>query len=205
MKKIYFLFLLLITCQLVVAQNAAKDSIIHLISADICEQLKTKDFSDKKITDLEVELGLMMLPIFSKFNADLKKINPDFDFSNTKMLGSLSEEVGIKLAMECPTFLKFISAKPELMDYNSKNKTEQLTLKGVLDKIIPGDFTYMQVKNADGKIEKIWWMEYFEGANNLLSGKIKINKTISVHYVEREIYNGRLKDYVKIKVATSVE
>ena len=63
----------------------------------------------------------------------------------------------------------------------------------------------MQVKNADGKIEKIWWMEYFEGANNLLSGKIKINKTISVHYVEREIYNGRLKDYVKIKVATGVE
>ncbi len=205
MKKILFQLLLLSTCQLVVAQNAAKDSIIHLMSGDICEQFKAKGFADKKITDFETELGLMMMPVFNKYDAELKKINPEFDFSNAKMLGSLSEEVGVKLALECPEFLKFISANPSLLGDNSKNRTEQLSLKGVLEKIIPGDFTYLLVKNADGKIEKIWWMEYFEGSNNLLSGKIKINKPISVHYVEREIYNARLKDYVKIKVATSVE
>jgi|GEM_PF-6395214 len=46
-------------------------------------------------------------------------------------------------------------------------------------------------------------MEYFPGDSKIADGSL-INKQVTVQYIEKEIYNARLKDYVKIKIAKSV-
>jgi hypothetical protein len=73
-------------------------------------------------------------------------------------------------------------------------------------KIVGGDLTYLQVEDDKGKVEKLWWMEYFDGSNVLAADpQRRLNKPIKVKFVEKEIFNSTLKDYVKVKVITGVE
>jgi hypothetical protein len=75
-----------------------------------------------------------------------------------------------------------------------------------LVKIAEGEFTHLQVEDANGRIEKLWWMEYFNGSNILLADpQGQLNKPIKVNFVEREIFNSTLRDYVKVKVITGIE
>jgi len=49
-------------------------------------------------------------------------------------------------------------------------------------------------------------MEYFDGSTRLITEPQKyLNKPIRIRYVEKEIFNSTLNDYVKIKVITGME
>ena len=55
-------------------------------------------------------------------------------------------------------------------------------------------------------IEKLWWMEYFEGSGRLITNAgDMLNKDVKVKYTEKEIYNATLKEYIKIKVIAGLE
>src|SRR5215468_10043422 len=80
------------------------------------------------------------------------------------------------------------------------------TISGTLRKIVGGDFSYLQVEDTKGKIEKLWWMEYFEISEILLTDPNGLlNKPITVKYTEREVFNSMVGDYVKIKIIRRIE
>jgi hypothetical protein len=47
------------------------------------------------------------------------------------------------------------------------------------------------------------WQKYFKGAEKLTS--TNINKPVKVSYIEKDIYNSTLKDYIKQKIAVAIE
>jgi len=64
----------------------------------------------------------------------------------------------------------------------------------------------LKVEDTKGKIEKLWWMEYFQGSKTLLTDpNSRLNKPITVKYTEREVFNSTLGDYVKIKIITGID
>jgi hypothetical protein len=80
------------------------------------------------------------------------------------------------------------------------------SISGKLVKVVSGDFTHLQIEDLKGKVERVWWLEYFDGSNKLMTDpQGQLNKLIKVNYVEREMFNSTLKDYVKIKVITGIE
>jgi hypothetical protein len=69
-----------------------------------------------------------------------------------------------------------------------------------------GSFACLKVKGTDGREQKIWWFEHFDGSETLTQNPASLNnKKVTVVYVEREVYEPKLKDYVKIKVASGLK
>jgi hypothetical protein len=80
---------------------------------------------------------------------------------------------------------------------------ENKSLSGTLVKIEGQPFTYLLIRTKTGKMEKLFWMDHFEGAEKLSTeGKNLLNKEIRVGYKEQEVYDQVNNDYRKIKVLT---
>ncbi len=213
MKKSLLLICTLLSVSLFTSAQLSKDSLVKLITKETCEEITKKDFSNKTMEELEMELGLAMMPAILKYQDQLK--NGGYDMEDQQSMMNMGKDVGMQLAKDCPAFLKMFVNNPAALKEiagksgnTAKEKMEVMpsSISGTLTKIVPGDISYIQVKDGSGKMEKIWWMEYFEGSNKLVNEPAKyLNKTVKVSYVEKEIYNSTLKEYVKVKVITGLE
>jgi len=192
----------------VVFAQASKDSLLKLIVKETCTDISGKDFSGKSMEEIEMELGLAMMPIMVKYQEELQTAYGT-GIEDQAGMEKMGMEVGLQLAKDCPAFLKMFAGNPAVIkDRAGKNNAavELKTVNGTLLKIVHGDFTYIQVKDASGKIEKLWWMEYFEGSGRLITNAgDMLNKEVKVKYSEKEIYNATLKEYIKIKVIAGLE
>lgn len=207
MKK----YLVFAVCFLLISVAAhaqmSKDSLMKIMAKETCAEISKKDLAGKSMDELEMELGLAMLPVVAKYQEELKTIF-GFDMEDPKSMEGMGREVGMQLAKDCPAFLKMFMSNPEAMKEitgKDKNVPAVSIINGTLLKVVNGDFTYIQVKDGSGKIEKLWWMEYFEGSNKLINELDKqLNKPVRVSYIEKEIYNSTLKDYMKLKIITGM-
>ena len=208
MKK-YIVFAVCFLLISIAAQaQMPKDSLMKIMAKETCTEISKKDLAGKSMDELEMELGLAMLPVVAKYQEELKTIF-GFDMEDPKSMEGMGREVGMQLAKDCPAFLKMFMSNPEAMKEitgKDKNVPAVSIINGTLLKVVNGDFTYIQVKDGSGKIEKLWWMEYFEGSNKLINELDKqLNKPVRVSYIEKEIYNSTLKDYMKLKIITGMD
>ena len=207
MYKNFFFFLLSCSISLFTTAQSqkAKDSLMKIMVAEACEEMKKKDFSSMKKDDLEMEIGLAVIPVFTNHASELKDIL-DLDITDPENMKEFGEMLGMKLVMECPDFMRVVSGSKTFQDEIIKSGSEKksLSISGTLVKIVPGEMTHFLIKDKQGKTQKIWWMEYFDGADKLNDVK-NINKAIIVKYKETEIYNAAIKDYIKIKIAAGIE
>jgi len=201
MKIFLIVFFALFITNNVHSQNFTKDSLIKKMSAEICKEIKANDSMLLKTVNFEMQLGLLMVPIMSQYKIEIAEVVPGFSFENSEALEKLTEELGTVMAMNCPIFLTIIAARPELI--NNTNLNPERSLEGKLMQIQEGDFTSIQVKLSNGRTEKLWWMEFFEGADTLGSKEL-VSKKVSVRYIEKEVYNAAIKDYIIIKVITGI-
>lgn len=207
MKKIILFCLFCAFFSAPLYAQMSKDSLIKVMSKETCEDISNKNFSGKSMDELQMELGLAMLPIISKYEAELKSVL-EVSIDDQKGLENMGRLVGLQLAKDCPAFLKMFMSNPQAIKDAAGMITENssASISGTLLKIVPGDFAYIQVKDGSGKTEKIWWMEYFEGSDKLTnSPQNYLNKAVKVNYIEKEMYNSTLKEYVKVKILTGFQ
>ena len=205
MKKITFMIMLLFAGWNVNAQAVSKekDSIIDLICIDVCNEIKSKDFSQMSKDDFEVQLGLAMIPAFNKHQSALTPLLGDAMESEGGM-EKIGEMVGQRLVFKCPEFLQLMK-KSQTANQPLKQINLQF-IDAVLIAITPGEVTYLQIKDFNGKTENILWLDYFEGANELsATPKNFLNKKVAIKYSEKDVYNHQLKEYVKVKVAAGIQ
>lgn len=203
MKKYFILTLLISNAFLFAnAQTSGKDSVLSVMAKEVCTKISNKDFSGESSESFKMELGLAIMPSISSRMELLQKYYGT-DVSK-EILERVGEEVGVKLAVECPAFIKLITDNSKLLkkSANEDNTVEQ-TISGTLQKIVPGDFTYFQVKDPNGRLIKIWWMEQFEGAEQL--SQQQMNKPVMVTYNVKQTYNSQMQEYISIKVATKLQ
>ncbi len=183
-----------------------KENILKLMSKDVCDELNKKEISGKTKEELQTELGLAMMPIFSKYLTELKSIY-DFEEFDQESGYKIGKDVGMQLAVDCPAFMKlFMNNTEAVSEIAEKRKNKDLKLSGTLLKINNADISFIEIKDNNGKIEKVYWLEYFDGSNTLMNESAKLlNKKITITFTEKEIYKSTLKDYSKIKIITSLK
>ncbi|MFY7963695.1 MAG: hypothetical protein ACOVO1_02255 [Chitinophagaceae bacterium] len=205
MKKAFSLVLGLSLISCVSFAQIKKDSLVKMMSKDVCNEINKKDITGKTIDDFEIEIGMAMIPVFTKYKKEIEEVwgVETLDSESGELIG---REIGIQLAADCPSFLQLILNSPDaLKSAADKKKPKELKVTGTLQKINNADISYVETKDATGKVEKLYWLEYFEGANNLMNEPNKfINKKITFTYSEKEVYKSSLKDYSKIKVITGM-
>jgi hypothetical protein len=204
----------IVICAVLLAAPAfaqdSREAVLKQITKDTCQELSGVDLSNKSPDEFKMSLGLVLLSVAGNYRSQLN--SNGIDISDQLKLQDLAQNIGMRLAIDCPAFVsaltKNTSAVQAIVADTKKNTPAAPTgsVSGKLVKIVDGDFTYLQVEDSKGKVEKLWWLEYFEGSNRFVTDpKSQLNKQIKVNYVEKEIFNSTLKEYVKIKIVTAVE
>jgi hypothetical protein len=181
-----------------------REAFTKQIAKEFCDELSKVDFSNKSAQDMKMTLGVGLLNAAGKHQTELKRFG--IDIGDPLSFGKFGEEVGARLALECPGFLSAMTGTPGRLQELISGNDATGSISGKLLKIVSGDFTYLQIEDSKGKIEKLWWMEYFDGSTKLLTDpQNRLNKAITVTYVEKEMFNSTLNDYVKMKVIRKIE
>jgi hypothetical protein len=188
-----------------------KDSLLRKMADEVCVELQGLDLKGKSREKIEMELGMAMMPVVFNYEKEIDKTF-GIKLKGEKDGQAIGKLLGVQLVKSCPTFLNFFLENPEvtkeIVNENDESMDEELGIlskKGTLEKIVKGEFTYLQVKSQDGKTEKFWWLEHFEGADGLLkSPNDFLNKTYVFKYTEKEVYNAVLNDYIKVKILIGI-
>jgi hypothetical protein len=181
----------------------AQKTLQQKLSADFCLELEKLKLSDEFSEQNMQKIGLAMIPVITKYEKEIKKELGN-DLETQEDYKKVGELIGQDAALTCPKFRKMTQNMLE-NQIEAKDATETLegTFVGVDNS---GMIVLLRVKEASGREQKIWWMEYFEGSDALIkTPELMKNKKVSITYTEREIYDQKNKDYVKVKVVTKLE
>ena len=205
MKKIILVAAVAFFTTTISAQKA-KDSLLNLIASEVCTELTKDSASIRNSKDMETQMGMAFLPSLGLHQEALQAYYDIDAAGDGKGFNQLGIDVGMRMTSACPGFMKMILQKTaqEKETVTAPVESEKLsTVSGTLIKVVPGDLTYISMKDDRGKIQKIWWFEYFEGAEKLTPAMN--NKPVKLQYYEKEVYNGLLGEYIKIKIAAGVQ
>jgi len=184
--------------------QSTNDVLVKQITRETCDEVGKIDFSKKTAEEFKLSLGLVLVKVMGQHQQELKTrgVNP----GEPRSLEKVATEVGMRLASDCPTFVEALTKNPDTIRDFAESESSSGNVSGKLLKIVGGEFTYLQVEDDKGKIEKLWWMEYFDGSNKFLADPQKqLNKIVRIDYVEKEMFNSTLNDYVKVKVIKGIE
>jgi len=199
LPKLLLCFFLLANFPCALRAQTSEASFEKKLVGEFCDTF-TKTGSKIAKEDWAAELGFMILPLISKYKEQIKnEWNLDVDVAED--LSKASEKIGGSAAMNCPSFQEFI--KNNLSEIQGKGGMKK-TVSGKILKIEGSPFSYFLVQNKTGKTEKIYWMEFFPGADQIsLKSETVLNKAVTITYKEMEVYDAASKEYRMIKVASS--
>lgn len=184
--------------------QVSKDSISRVIAREMCVEFEKKDFSKIKREDLEMEMGMLMLPSITNHQAEIEQAFGVSSIADEGVMEKVGMEIGKNMVLVCPSFAKAFMTMAD----NDTKKADgaEKELKATVLKVVPGDFTHLLVKGNDGKTEKIWVFDHFTGAELLLDNPAAAaGKKVTVSYTQQEVYNATLKQYLGVKVASGVK
>lgn len=206
MKKLLIIAALVSTSFTINAQKRiTKDSLIRVMGIEMCEELGNLKDTEKS-DDIQAKLGLIMMPSILKHMEDIQAIYK-IETLDEKSMYEVGKDLGMHLATSCDKFLALMANNIDQLKPSEKSTTKkQNVLNGTFLKLSVADVSFIEIKTATGKTEKLYWMSYFDGADDLATGTTKfMNKKVVAKFEEKEIYKPTLKDYIKIKVLVSLE
>ena len=74
MKKIFITGLFITTFYSFSFSQVSKDSLVKVMAKEMCTEISKQDLTGKKIDDFEAQLGMAMLPLFSKYSKEIKDV-----------------------------------------------------------------------------------------------------------------------------------
>jgi hypothetical protein len=197
------------------AQKITKDSLLNKMSLEVCKEIEKKDFSNSDPSNLQYEIGILMVPAIT---GNLEAIEAIYGSAITdkKSMEKMSIDLAMKLMTNCPKFTKVAmelggmgqkTPSDEKIKYTPpKFVTNENTISGTFLSLNAGDFTSVSIKGKDGKTERYYWFDYFENADFFASNTKKfIQKKVTVQYETKEVYEVAKKEYKTIKVITKLE
>jgi hypothetical protein len=200
----------------------AQKSTIDKVANDACDCINNAEL-DESMTqqDAEVFLGQCMAPsIMENMDALMKEMKlKEFNQETGYQIGI---EVGKKLGAMCPKFIELsvIMARnansedetTEEYDNSGEQVEEEYSEEDAEISIITGRYVREEggaqryiVINVDGVEEKLLWLYWFDGADNLLADpSFYLNREVYIEYVTFEMFDGISRTYIPVKVLVSL-
>jgi hypothetical protein len=217
MKKIIVLFFIVFAS--IANAQITKDSLLKKMANEACIEISKKDFSKMNVDNMEQEMGVLLMPAIIGNMSDIEKVYGT-KITNEEGMQKVGQDLAMKLIMSCPEFMKMsmemgkdpssmekLQKKAKIMGMEKSIDVESSDeIKGTLISFTPADISSILVKDKSGKTSKLYWMEYFENADDFMSNSKKyLNKKVVVNYIVRDIYDAAKKAYKAIKVIASLE
>jgi hypothetical protein len=210
MKKILTL-VAIITCFTTNAQ-ITKDSLLKVLSKEACEEVNKKDLNTLDKNNAQAEISMLLAPVMMNHLDDIQTVYGG-SITDQNTMTKLGMDLSMKLATTCPKFvelsLKMASAdgmEDKIKKMNTQSDNAEDVIKGTFLSLNAGDITTISVAEAKGKTTKLYWLEYFDNADKLITNNKKyLNKKVKVSYTEKSVYDFVRKNYKTIKVIASID
>jgi len=182
--------------------SSAQKTLGQRMADDFCKELDKQNIPETWDESSMEKISLAMMPVATKYADEFKK-EYGVELKTQKDFEEFGRIMGEEAGRSCPKFKK-------MMENMMSTKVEEVKSTTSFDGTFAGldtsgSFAFFKVKGADGREQKIWWFEHFNGAELLTNSQTLANKKVTVVYVEREVYEPKVKDYVKIKVASGLK
>ncbi len=197
MKKL----LLLLTLGITTSPAFSQADTLDLISQVACDCVSKKDLTGSP-TSLKMSLGLCMMEAVKPYEKYLKREH-DLDLSimgeeEGRKMGQL---LGVRMATTCPDFFTRISESGIL---NEKETTSNV-ITGKVTKIETSPFVIFHVKDNDGKVWQLLWLDEFEGSSKYLYNFEKLKgETMFITIRTEQFFDARVKEYIPKHVITAM-
>ena len=200
----------------------AQKSTIDKVANAACDCINNAEL-DESMTqqDAEVFLGQCMAPsIMENMDALMKEMKlKEFNQETGYQIGI---EVGKKLGAMCPKFIELsvIMARnansedepTEEYDDSGEQVEEEYSEEDAEIGIITGRYVREEggaqryiVINVEGVEEKLLWLYWFDGADDLLADpSFYLNREVYIEYVTFEMFDGISQTYSPVKVLVSL-
>ncbi len=212
MRKI--LTLIAIVCCFATNAQITKDSLLKVMTTEACEELNKKDLSKIDAKNLESEMGMLLAPAMMGHLEDIERIYGG-GMTDQDAMKKMGMDLGMRLATKCPKFMELSmqamssgnkSALPKAKINEAPSANEEASISGTLLAVNAGDITTLSIAENKGKTTKLYWLEYFDNADDLKTNSKKyLNKKVTVNYTEKSVYDFVRKNYKTIKVITSID
>jgi hypothetical protein len=212
MKKILTL-VAIIYCFAAKAQ-ITKDSLLKVMTTEACEELNKKDLTKIDAKNLEAEMGMLLAPAMMGHLEDIERIYGG-GMTDQDAMKKMGMDLGMRLATKCPKFMELSmqamsnGTKPsasKIKVNEAPSNNEEASVSGTLLGVNAGDITTISVSESKGKTTKLYWLEYFDNADDLKTNSKKyLNKKVTISYMEKSVYDFVRKNYKTIKVITSID
>ena len=217
MKKVLIALIIAAQAFAISAQKSTIDKVANVA----CDCINNTE-RDENMTQADAELFLsqcMAPSIMANMDALMKEMKlKEFNQETGYQIGI---EVGKKLGATCPKFieLSIIMARNSNEDAVSEEYDESgsdVESEYVEDEaeigVIQGRFVREEggaqryvVINVDGAEEKLLWLYWFDGADDLLGDpSFYLNREVYAEYVSLEMFDGISRSYVPVKVLVSL-
>jgi hypothetical protein len=210
MKKTLTL-LAIIACFTTNAQMT-KDSLLKVLSKEACEEVNKKDLSTLNKSNAQAEISMLLAPVMMGHLDDIQTVYGG-SITDQNTMTKLGMDLSMKLATTCPKFvelsLKMAPAdgmEDKIKKMKPQSDNEEDAIKGTFLSVNAGDITTISIADGKGKTTKLYWLEYFDNADKLITNNKKyLNKKVTVNYTEKSVYDFVRKNYKTIKVITSID
>jgi hypothetical protein len=206
MKKLFSLSIFLIACFAVKAQND-QDSSIKKTAVSICNCLEKNHAGEAKDQAAMQSIFLQcMLDSAASTMSEIVMNAPNGDYQ--KASTEVAQKIALELAkMNCKPFMQMsmkFSQGGSIPMGDLENKKDEGFVKstdGVVTKVDEKDFLYITVKTTAGREMTLIYLDYVDNSDDWVKDaatKLK-DKKVTVQWVEREVYNPKLKDFTNVK------
>lgn len=196
MKKISIFFLLFS-----LFSQAYSQEFIEKLAQETCACLEGKSTEGLTQSQKEMQMGVCMFQGIGKYKEEFDAYKKDKNLLDMD-LEAFGEEVGMQMAIICPSFImQYYEA-----DYLSEPVSDY-SLEVELGKIKSIDkkqFNIVNLEIGDGSILKFLWLWDFEGSEILIKNQYK-NKWINIFYSNLMLYDADKKTYINYKVIEGIE
>lgn len=218
MKKIALVLFALVISVATFAQRSAIDK----VASAACDCLNSTELNnDMTSMDAELMLGQCMSPsIMENMEALMKELKlKEFNQETGYQIGI---EVGKKLGAICPKFIELSI----ILAHNANTEVETTEEYDESGEQVEGEYSeenaeigiltgrYVReeggaqryiVVNVDGVEEKLLWLYWFDGSDDILADpSFYLNKEVYIEYVDLEMFDGISRSYVPVKVLVSL-
>ena len=195
MKKLFTLFAILF-----MLTNVHSQEFIEKLAQETCTCLEGKSTEGMTQSQKEMQMGVCMFQGIGKYKQEFDAYKKNQNLGDID-LESFGEEVGIEMAVICPSFiLSYVDSdyfSEEVPDYSLEVEL------GKINSIEKIQFNNVKLEICDGSVLKFLWLWDFEGSEILIKEQFK-NKWINVFYSNLMLYDSEKKTYINYKVVEGI-
>lgn len=189
-------FLILCLPGIAIAQDATDkmaNKLCECIEQFNAEKLSTQEMQMKMSTCIIEGLGQL---------SDAEREALRVDVSDQQSMMDFAQRIGMRAANRCPeVMMQFAQSQGQ----GGAAVETRSVMEGTFQGLEAGEFAYLLIKAPGGQPQKLLWLRYFDGAEQLKDPASLKGKKVRVTFSTLSAYSPQLKDYIDRKEVRKLE